>query len=277
MFPLIPVLPIILAIKGNNDKMEKQRIQRTKTINARRRDENKVYKRLQPVKKEERARTRQLKKQTDKYNKIKQQAENTKKMENSKENTRNNYRDNINVNLLDTKQNLDDDVNKVLTEYNISDDKNKTLLSSLITVDEEVKQEKLNIYGKTQQVYDQLSKQNNHLDKTLNGLTQKRIDIDRRSTYQDHIKMEYSIANLALWYVYYILLAILVFMYRRQNKLNQPYTIAVVVALLIFPYFMFILEVMVDILANIKEYTKQSIRNITGIPDSIHRRFESLF
>ena len=277
MFPLIPVLPIILAIDGDNKKMEKQRAQRVKTIDNRRRDENKVYNRLQPIKKTQNAKTQQLKTTTIEYNKIKQNAIQKKRVENRKENTRNHYRDDINSTLQDRKQNLDEDMNDLLTEHNISNTKNKTLLSSIITVDDDIKQEKLNIYGKTQQVYDQLTKQNNYLDKTFDNLTQKRINNDRRSTYQDHIKMEYSIANVGLWYIYYILLGILVFMYRRQNKLNQPYTIAMVIALLIFPYFMFILEVIVDILANIKEYTKQTFSNISRIPSILHRMFESLF
>ena len=257
--------------------MEKQRAQRVKTIDNRRRDENKVYKRLQPIKKTQNAKTQQLKTTTIEYNKIKQKAIQTKRVENRKENTRNQYRDDINKTLQDRKQNLDEDMNDLLTEHNISNTKNNTLLSSIITVDDDIKQEKLNIYGKTQQVYDQLTKQNNYLDKTFDNLTQKRINNDRRSVYQDHIKMEYSIAKVGLWYIYYILLGILVFMYRRQNKLNQPHTIAMVIFLLLFPYFMFILEVIVDILANIKEYTKQTLSNISRIPSILQRMFESLF
>ena len=140
-----------------------------------------------------------------------------------------------------------------------------------------MEKDKLNIFGKTQQLHDQINKQNYYLEQTFKGLTQKRINLDRRSTYEDHIKMEYLIANVALWYAYYILLAVLFFMYRKQDNLKQPRTIAMMVGLLLFPYWMVILEVIMTIIANMPIYAKQLASTISRIPVATNKMFESLF
>ena len=140
-----------------------------------------------------------------------------------------------------------------------------------------MEKDKLNIFGKTQQLHDQINKQNYYLEQTFKGLTQKRINLDRRSTYEDHIKMEYLIANVALWYAYYILLAVLFFMYRKQDNLKQPRTIAMMVGLLLFPYWMVILEMIMTIIVNMPIYAKQLAGAVSRIPAATNKMFESLF
>ena len=89
--------------------------------------------------------------------------------------------------------------------------------------------------------------------------------------------MEYLLANVALWYVYYILLAVLFFMYRKQENLKEPRTIVMMIGLLLFPYWMIILEVIMNIIVNMPEYAKQFAETLSRIPNATNKLFESLF
>jgi hypothetical protein len=105
----------------------------------------------------------------------------------------------------------------------------------------------------------------------------QQLTTERDTLYEDHIKLEYIIANNALWYFYYMLLAGLIYMYQRKNTLKKPNTVMLLIVLMLFPYWMVILEIMMDIIVNLKEYVKTVTNAIATIPIRIETSFESLF
>ena len=139
----------------------------------------------------------------------------------------------------------------------------------------ELEKEKLKIYGKSQQLYDQIDKQNTYLEQTFQNLTQKRINLDRRSTYEEHIKTEYLILNVFLWYVYYILFAFLLYTYHKQDKLKESKNVAIMVGLLLFPYWKIILNIIIDIISSIGVYADKVNNTFSGAPTSVNKMFES--
>jgi hypothetical protein len=268
---------VLAALHAENKSLEKRIRQRNKSIEGKRRAESNNANHLSSVRKTHKNTTNNVK------SKRKQNTELQKKTINEEVNrdktlsTRNNYRDNIVPNLETTKSTLQSEFNDMTDEHNISDTKNKALLSGIVGTRDAIEYDKLNIFGKTQQVHDQINKQNHYLEQTFQGLTQKRINLDRRSTYENHIKMEYLLANVALWYVYYLLLAVLFFMYRKQENLKQPRTIVMMIGLLLFPYWMVILEVITTIIVNMPVYAKQFAEILSRIPNATNKLFESLF
>ena len=250
---------------------------REKTIERERVEESRRSGVLRSTKREQQKVRRNLNNNRKQNTKIQKKAINTEVTRDNRKGIRNNYRDNIVPKLENTKQILQSEFNDITDEYNISDTKNMGLLSGIVGTKDAVEYDKLNVFGKTQQVHDQINKQNHYLEQTFQGLTQKRINLDRRSTYEDHIKMEYFLANVALWYVYYILLALLFFMYRKQENLKEPRTIVMMIGLLLFPYWMVILEVIMNIIVNMPIYAKQFAETLSRIPNATNKLFESLF
>lgn len=250
---------------------------RKKTIERKRIEESRRSGVLRSTSIEQNKVRRNLNNNRKQNTKIKKAAIHNEAVRDKRYSVRNNYRDNIIPNLENTKSILQSEVNDITDEYNISDTKNKALLTGIVDTKDSMEKDKLNIFGKTQQLHNQINKQNYYLEQTFKGLTQKRINLDRRSTYEDHIKMEYLIANVALWYAYYILLAVLFFMYRKQDNLKQPRTIAMMIGLLLFPYWMVILEMIMDIIINMPIYAKQLASAVSRIPAATNKMFESLF
>ena len=74
-----------------------------------------------------------------------------------------------------------------------------------------------------------------------------------------------------------MLLAVLFFMYRKQENLKQPLTIVMMIGLLLFPYWMVILEVITTIIVNMPVYAKQFAETLSRIPNATNKLFESLF
>ena len=268
---------VVAALIAENKALEKKVRRRKKTIERKRYAEGRSFRHLQSVRKTHKNTTNNVKQKRNEHTKIQKKAISEEVVRDEKQAIRNNYRDNIVPALENTKQALQSEFDDTTDEYNISDAKNKALLSGIVDTKDDIEKDKLNIFGKTQQLHDQINKQNYYLEQTFKGLTQKRINLDRRSTYEDHIKMEYLIANVALWYAYYILLAILFFMYRKQDNLKQPRTIAMMVGLLLFPYWMVILEMIMTIIVNIPIYAKQLTSAVSRIPATTNKMFESLF
>lgn len=268
---------VLAALLAENRSLEKRIKQRNKSIEGKRRAEGRTANYLSSVRKTHKNTTNNVNAKRKEHTEIQKKAITTELTRDKQQGIRNNYRDNIVPRLENTKNTLQSEFNDMTDEHNISDTKNKALLSGIVGTRDAIESDKLNVFGKTQQLHDQITKQNDYLEQTFQGLTQKRINLDRRSAYEDHIKMEYLLANVALWYVYYTLLAILFFMYRKQDSLKQPSTIAMMVGLLLFPYWMIILEVIIDIIANINLYAKQFAETLSRIPNAANKLFESLF
>lgn len=268
---------VVAALVAENKKLEKKVRQRKRTIDRKRYAEGRSFRHLQSVRKTHKKLTNNVKQKRNEHAEIQKKAIREEVVRDEKQGIRNNYRDNIVPALENTKQTLQSEFDDTTDEYNISDAKNKALLSGIVDTKDDIEKDKLNIFGKTQQLHDQINKQNYYLEQTFKGLTQKRINLDRRSTYEDHIKMEYLIANVALWYVYYILLAVLFFMYRKQDNIKQPRTIAMMIGLLLFPYWMVILEMIMAIIVNMPIYAKQLASVVSRIPAATNKMFESLF
>lgn len=268
---------VVAALAAENKKLEKKVRQRKRTIDRKRYAEGRSFRHLQSVRKTHKKLTNNVKQKRNEHAEIQKKAIREEVVRDEKQGIRNNYRDNIVPALENTKQTLQSEFDDTTDEYNISDAKNKALLSGIVDTKDAMEKDKLNIFGKTQQLHDQINKQNYYLEQTFKGLTQKRINLDRRSTYEDHIKMEYLIANVALWYVYYILLAVLFFMYRKQDNIKQPRTIAMMIGLLLFPYWMVILEMIMAIIVNMPIYAKQLASVVSRIPAATNKMFESLF
>lgn len=268
---------IVGALALENRKLENRIKQRNRSIEGKRRAEGRTANYLSSVRNTHKNTTNNVNAKRKQRTNIQKKAINTELTRDNKQRIRNNYRDNIVPRLKNTKNTLQSEFNDITDEHNISDTKNKALLSGIVGTKDAIESDKLNIFGKTQQLHDQITKQNYYLEQTFQGLTQKRINLDRRSTYEDHIKMEYLLANVALWYVYYILLAILFFMYRKQENLKEPRTIAMMIGLLLFPYWMIILEMIIDIIVNINLYAKQFAETLSRIPNAVNKLFESLF
>ena len=212
---------VLAALHAENKSLEKRIRQRNKSIEGKRRAESNNANHLSSVRKTHKNTTNNVKSKRKQNTELQKKTINEEVNRDKKLSTRNNYRDNIVPNLETTKSTLQSEFNDMTDEHNISDTKNKALLSGIVGTRDAIEYDKLNIFGKTQQVHDQINKQNHYLEQTFQGLTQKRINLDRRSTYENHIKMEYLLANVALWYVYYLLLAVLFFMYRKQENLKQ--------------------------------------------------------
>lgn len=268
---------VLAALLAENRSLEKRIKQRNRSIEGKRRAEGRTANYLSSVRKTHKNTTNNVNAKRKEHTEIQKKAITTELTRDKQQGIRNNYRDNIVPRLENTKNTLQSEFNDMTDEHNISDTKNKALLSGIVGTRDAIESDKLNVFGKTQQLHDQITKQNDYLEQTFQGLTQKRINLDRRSAYEDHIKMEYLLANVALWYVYYTLLAILFFMYRKQDSLKQPRTIAMMVGLLLFPYWMIILEVIIDIIANINLYAKQFAETLSRIPNAANKLFESLF
>lgn len=264
-----------LAIE--NEVMEKKRRDRTRSLDGKRRQENSAARYLQSVE--------------NNYNNVNKQANNWRR-ENAKwtraaireesirddrKRLRNRYRDVIIPRLKNTKRALESELRDTKVEHKISDAKNTTLLDTIANSNESLEKEKLKIYGKTQQLHNQINKQNTYLEQTFQNLTQKRINLDRRSTYEEHIKTEYLILNVFLWYVYYILFAFLLYTYHRQDKLKESKNVAIMVGLLLFPYWKIILNLIIDIITNIGLYVDKVNQSLGGMPKSMNKMFESLF
>ena len=264
-------------LESQNRQWTRDVKERKKTIERKRVKESKRSGVLRSTRIEHKKVKRNLNNNRKKNTKIQRKAINTEVKRDNKQDIRNNYRDNIVPNLENRKNTLQSEVNDITDEYNVSDTKNMGLLSGIVGTKDAIEYDKLNVFGKTQQVHDQINKQNHYLEQTFQGLTQKRINLDRRSTYEDHIKMEYLLANVALWYVYYILLAVLFFMYRKQENLKEPRTIVMMIGLLLFPYWMIILEVIMNIIVNMPEYAKQFAETLSRIPNATNKLFDSLF
>lgn len=264
-------------LERQNRQMTRDVKKRKKTIERKRVEESRRSGALRSTKREQQKVGRNLNNNRKQNTKIQKKAINTEVKRDYRQGIRNNYRDNIVPNLEDRKSTLQSEFNDITDEYNVSDTKNMGLLSRIVGARDAMEHDKLNVFGKTQQVHDQINKQNHYLEQTFKGLTQKRINLDRRSTYEDHIKMEYLLANVALWYVYYILLAVLFFMYRKQENLKEPRTIVMMIGLLLFPYWMIILEMIIDIIVNMPVYAKQFAETLSRVPSVINKLFESLF
>lgn len=268
---------VLAALHAENKSLEKRIRQRNKSIEGKRRAESHNANHLSSVRKTHKNTTNNVKSKRKQRTELEKKTINEEVEQDKKHDVRNNYRDNIVPNLENTKSVLQSEFNDMTDEHNISDTKNKALLSSIVNTEDAIKHDKLNIFGKVQQVHDQINKQNHYLEQTFQGLTHKRVNLDRRSTYEDHIKMEYLLANVALWYVYYMLLAVLFFMYRKQENLKQPLTIVMMIGLLLFPYWMVILEVITTIIVNMPVYAKQFAETLSRIPNATNKLFESLF
>lgn len=264
-----------LAIE--NVVLEKKRKKRVKSVNARRNAEREISKKLQPIRAEHTKKKNMVNQQRDQNTKIQKKANKEIVNRNKRQSIRNDYRDNMNPQLRNTQGSLQSELDDITDEYNISDTKNKALLAGIVNTSDAMEQDKLNIFGQVQQLHNQINKQNHYLEQTFQGLTQKRINLDRRSTYEDHIKMEYLLSNVALWYMYYILLAVLYFMYRKQDNMKQPRTIVMMFGLLLFPYWMVILEVVMNMILNAQVYAKQFAETISRIPNATNKLFDSLF
>ena len=264
-------------LESQNRQWTRDVKKRKKTIERKRVEESRRSGVLRSTRREQQKVGRNLNNNRKQNTKMQKKAINTEVNRDNRQGIRNNYRDRIIPNLQNTKNTLQSELNDITDEYNVSDTKNMGLLSVIVDKQESIRKDKLNVFGKTQQVHDQINKQNHYLEQTFQGLTQKRINLDRRSTYEDHIKMEYLLANVALWYVYYILLALLFFMYRKQEILKEPRTIVMMIGLLLFPYWMTILEVIIDIIVNMPVYAKQFAETLSRIPNATNKLFESLF
>jgi hypothetical protein len=264
-------------LESQNRQWTRDVKKRKKTIERKRIEESRRSGVLRSTRREKQKVGRNLNNNRKQNTNIQKKAINTEVNRDNRQGIRNNYRDRIIPNLKNRKNTLQNELNDITDEYNVSDTKNMGLLSVIVDKQESIRKDKLNVFGKTQQVHDQINKQNHYLEQTFQGLTQKRINLDRRSTYEDHIKMEYLLANVALWYVYYILLALLFFMYRKQENLKEPRTIVMMIGLLLFPYWMIILEVIIDIIVNMPIYAKQFAETLSRIPNATNKLFESLF
>ena len=80
---------------------------------------------------------------------------------------RNRYRDVIIPGLKNTKRELESELRDTKVEHKISETKNTTLLDTIVNSNESLEKKKLKIYGKSQQLYDQIDKQNTYLEQTL--------------------------------------------------------------------------------------------------------------
>jgi hypothetical protein len=189
-------------LESQNRQWTRDVKKRKKTIERKRVEESRRSGVLRSTKREQQKVRRNLNNNRKQNTKIQKKAINTEVKRDNRQGIRNNYRDRIVPNLENRKNTLQSEFNDITDEYNVSDTKNMGLLSGIAGTKDAIEYDKLNVFGKTQQVHDQINKQNHYLEQTFQGLTQKRINLDRRSTYEDHIKMEYLLANVALWYVY---------------------------------------------------------------------------
>ena len=264
-----------LAIE--NEVMEKKRRDRTRSLDGKRRQENSAARYLQSVENNYNNVNKEANKWRREHGKWTRAALREESIRDDRKRLRNRYRDVIIPRLKNTKRELESELRDTKLEHKISDAKNTTLLDTIANSNESLEKDKLQIYGKTQQLHDQINKQNTYLEQTFQNLTQKRINLDRRSTYEEHIKTEYLILNVFLWYVYYILFAFLLYTYHKQDKLKESKNIAIMIGLLLFPYWKIILNLIIDIITNIGFYVDKVKQNLSGMPKSMNKMFESLF
>tara|TARA_B100001093_G_scaffold516654_1_gene595954 strand:- start:693 stop:1523 length:831 start_codon:yes stop_codon:yes gene_type:complete len=264
-----------LAIE--NEVMEKKRRDRTRSLDGKRRQENSAARYLQSVENNYNNVNKEANKWRRENAKWTRAAIREESIRDDKKRLRNRYRDVIIPRLKNTKRELESELRDTKVEHKISDAKNTALLDTIVNSNESLEKEKLKIYGKTQQLHNQINKQNTYLEQTFQNLTQKRINLDRRSTYEEHIKTEYMILNVFLWYVYYILFAFLLYTYHRQDKLKESKNVAIMVGLLLFPYWKIILNIIIDIITNIGLYVDKINQTLGGMPKSMNKMFESLF
>lgn len=264
-----------LAIE--NEVMEKKRRDRARGLDGKRRQENSAARYLQSVENNYNNVNKEANKWRREHAKWTRAAIREESIRDDRKRLRNRYRDVIIPRLKNTKRELESELRDTKVEHKISDAKNTTLLDTIANSNESLEKEKLKIYGKTQQLHNQINKQNTYLEQTFQNLTQKRINLDRRSTYEEHIKTEYMILNVFLWYVYYILFAFLLYTYHRQDKLKESKNVAIMVGLLLFPYWKIILNIIIDIITNIGLYVDKINQTLGGMPKSMNKMFESLF
>lgn len=264
-----------LAIE--NEVMEKKRKDRARSLDGKRRQENSAARYLQSVENKYNNVNTESNKWRREHAKWTRAAIREESIRDDRKRLRNRYRDVIIPRLKNTKRELESELRDTKVEHKISDAKNTTLLDTIANSNESLEKEKLKIYGKTQQLHNQINKQNTYLEQTFQNLTQKRINLDRRSTYEEHIKTEYLILNVFLWYVYYILFAFLLYTYHRQDKLKESKNVAIMVGLLSFPYWKIILNIIIDIITNIGLYVDKVNQTFGGMPKSMNKMFESLF
>ena len=271
----------IVALKLQLDRNRKKRDRRNAQIAREQRTESKAYKKLRSKKDEEKKlikRKNRLRKTATEYtNKANKEESNR----DDRKSVRNNYRDVINPDLRNTKADLNSEYEDLEYRFDASDMKGKMLLSSIFLGNKEMDNDILNIQDKSQTLYSLIQTENNHLDKTIDtvgvDVEAQQLTTERNTLYEDHIKLEYILANNALWYFYYLLLAGLIYTYNRKNTLNNPNTVMLLVVFILFPYWMVILEIVMDIIANLKEYVKTATNMIAEIPISVETSFESLF
>lgn len=271
----------IAALKLQLDRNRKKRDRRNAQIAREQRTESKVYKKLRSKKDEEKKlikRKNRLKKTATEYTRNANKEEKTR---DDRENVRNNYRDVINPALRNVKDDLTGEYEDLEYTFDASDVKGKMLLSSIFLGNEEMDNDILNIQDKSQKLHSLIQTQNNHLDKTIDtvgvDVEEQQLTTERDTLYADHIKLEYILANNALWYFYYMLLAGLIYMYNRKNTMKNPSNVMLLIVLILFPYWMVILEIVMDIIVNLKEYVKTVTNAIADIPIRIETSFESLF
>ncbi len=271
----------IAALKIQLDRNRKKRDRRNAQIAREQKTERNVYKKLRSKQDEEKQlnkRKNRLKKTAKEYT---QKANKKETKRDEREQVRNNYRDVINPALRNVKADLTGEYEDLEYTFDASDVKGKMLLSSIFLGNEEMDNDILNINDKSQKLHSLIQTQNNHLDKTIDtvgmDVESQQLTTERDTLYEDHIKLEYIIANNALWYFYYMLLAGLIYMYQRKNTLKKPNTVMLLIVLMLFPYWMVILEIMMDIIVNLKEYVKTVTNAIATIPIRIETSFESLF
>ena len=257
--------------------MEKKRRNRVKSLDGKRRQENSAARYLQSVQNTYNKRNNEANQKRREHAAILRKAIREESIRDDRKRVRNRYRDVIIPGLKNTKRELESELRDTKVEHTISETKNTTLLDTIVNSNESLEKEKLKIYGKSQQLYDQIDKQNTYLEQTFQNLTQKRINLDRRSTYEEHIKTEYLILNVFLWYVYYILFAFLLYTYHKQDKLKESKNVAIMVGLLLFPYWKMILNIIIDIISSIGVYADKFNNTFSGAPTSVNKMFESLF
>jgi len=265
------------ALAIENEVMEKKRRNRVKSLDGKRRQENSAARYLQSVQNTYNKRNNEANQKRREHAAILRKAIREESIRDDRKRVRNHYRDVIIPGLKNTKRELESELRDTKVEHKISETKNTTLLDTIVNSNESLEKEKLKIYGKSQQLYDQIDKQNTYLEQTFQNLTQKRINLDRRSTYEEHIKTEYLILNVFLWYVYYILFAFLLYTYHKQDKLKESKNVAIMVGLLLFPYWKIILNIIIDIISSIGVYADKVNNTFIGAPTSVNKMFESLF
>ena len=271
----------IAALKIALDIKRKKRDERKRDIRNAERDEGRVNNSLRQKKKETKRLNRRKKQIGKRVERKNRDFKNEKRLRIKKRNTHNNYRDVINPTLREIKQDTTNDLKNLEYNFNASDVKNKLLLTSILNGESGIEEEQQNIDEKTREIHAIIQTQNNHLDKTINtvgaDLESQQLTSDRASLYEDHIKQEYVIANNAFWYLYYILLIGLAYLYHRKDAINKPNTMFLLVALLLFPYWMYILEGLFDMLMNLTMYANAAVNSISKIPRETEKKFDSLF